>query len=1073
MNASTRKKVLYGAGGAVGLLVVAAIAAPLVYDVNSFKPMIAAEVKKATGRDLKLDGAMSFSLLPTPSVSLSNVMFYNVAGAKNPNMVEIKSVTVKPSLLGLLVGNVEVSEVTLVEPKIVLEINAEGKPNWEFAPSVAEAKPAAPKPSSPKPISLGRLKIDNGTLIFSDSKAGLSLVAEKANFTASVGSPEGPFSLNGAADLNGAPLKVDLAVSGKGASGHTMDFAFQAGGGNITYKGTLSELGPNARLVGTAKVSAESLANFASVVIGLTGDTPPPPSPLLAGKFTFEGNIDVSQAAVAAKDFKLALGQDSGSGSVAVTLKPAINVDAKLNVPKLDLDKWLTATAKAPVVSVTQKPPAQGPAAVAPSPAAAATSALPANLTVKSSIEIGEATYNKQPIKNIAVELDIKNGAVAVPRLTATAPGDLVLNAKSTMTGDRVAGEFTINAPKLRDTLKWLEVDTASLPANKLGKLSVRGKMASNAGSIAVTETVYELDDIKGTGGVTITLGAPLRIVAQVDLDTVDVDAYMPKPAAGQKPAAASAAAPPQMQSAGGPSIGLKAKVNKLIYNKETIGGVDVDVALQGTTLRLNDVKVANLAGARFALRGTVASYASALPQPDIAFNFEAPDASRVAKMVGAAAPDNLKQVSASGGIAGNIEALNLKDLVVNAMGYSVRATGQLALPGAAKGAPTSATYKGSVAVNGQTLEGTVQARLSGRPSIDADLKSPSFDVDKITGGPAPAPARGQPAAAAGGNKPIDTAAMKSLDASIKFQAGTLVMAPLRIANADLAVTLKDGLLTVSHVKGALYGGALSLSGTVDGRQPALAFDFKGDANNIYLGEMMRGMSGSNQFGSTVKVTIDGKLNATGITIKGAGSTPDQIKGSLSGGTNLSGHVYAGADKALTTIGSAATGAVGGVIDNTLGNVLGAVGQKGGVGVGNILNAISLVLNRFVNRDNPISGRIDIAGGVVSDKGLAVQGDRCTANVSTRTNIAQSNTDTTVNFVISEDTSAPYLISTIRGPTSHLSYNVTRGSAKDPPGMINTLTSPITGGGGSGQGGGQQPSTSPIPLPRIPNIFGR
>ena len=88
--------------------------------------------------------------------------------------------------------------MTLVEPKIVLEINAEGKPNWEFTPSVAEARPAARKPSSPRPLSLGRLTIENGTLIFSDSKAGLSVVAEKANFSASVGSIDGPYSLAGA-----------------------------------------------------------------------------------------------------------------------------------------------------------------------------------------------------------------------------------------------------------------------------------------------------------------------------------------------------------------------------------------------------------------------------------------------------------------------------------------------------------------------------------------------------------------------------------------------------------------------------------------------------------------------------------------------------------------------------------------------------------------------------------------------------------------------------------------------------------------------------------------------------------
>ena len=85
-------------------------------------------------------------------------------------MVEVKSVTVKPSLAALLTGNLALSEVTLVEPTIVLEIDAAGKPNWDFTPSIAEARPAGPKPDSPRPLSVGRLAIEDGTLIFRDSK---------------------------------------------------------------------------------------------------------------------------------------------------------------------------------------------------------------------------------------------------------------------------------------------------------------------------------------------------------------------------------------------------------------------------------------------------------------------------------------------------------------------------------------------------------------------------------------------------------------------------------------------------------------------------------------------------------------------------------------------------------------------------------------------------------------------------------------------------------------------------------------------------------------------------------------
>lgn len=1068
MTPTTRKRLLIGGGGIVALLVAALVALPALIDVNSYKPLIVSQVKTATGRDLVIDGPISLSLLPTPTVSVTGVKFFNAPGSKNANMVEVKSVTVQPSLLALLGGSIEVSEVTLVDPKIVLEINAEGKPNWEFTPSVAEAKPAAAKPSTPRPLSLGRLTIDNGTLIFSDSKAGLSVVADKANFTASVGSIDGPYSLAGDASINGAPLRLDLAVGARGSKGHTADLALQAGGGKLGFKGTLSELGAAAKVSGVASASAESLTTFVGTLVKLAGQPEPALPPILAGKFSFDGGIDVSQTAFAARDFKMALGQDSGSGSLSVALKPKLAVEGKIAVPKLDLDRWLAA--------LQQSAPAATPAAPAAAPAsapAAASQSYLGDLTAKLAFDLGEVIYNKQPVRNVVVEIDARGGAVAVPKLTATLPGDMVLQAQSTLTGDParpgVTGQFSLVGPKLRETLTWLAVDLSAVPPSKLQKLSLRGRMSSTGGNVQVSDAVFELDELKGSGGVTVTFTVPLSIVTSVSLDTLDLDSFLVPVAAQQKPAAASgASAPPSGPVVPGPSVGLKAKVARLIYNKETIQGVDVDVALQGSTLRLNDVKVSNLGGARLAVRGTVANYSAPQPRADIAFNFEAPDMSRVLKVAGTTAPGDLGAVSASGGVAGTVEQLTLRDLNVNAMGQSVKATGTLAMPGASRGAPHSASYKGNLVLNGQALDGSIDARLTGRTTINADLRASVLDLDRIGGsGGAPArpAARGQAA-----SKPIDTAPLRSIDGSLKLVAGTLVNSPLRIGNADLSASLKDGILTVQHFKGSLYGGSLALAGTVNATRPALSFDFKGDANNIILGEMLRSTSGSNEFGSAVKVTVDGKLNANGITVRGGGTTSDQIRASMAGGAQLGGHIFIGADRALQMLGSMAAGAASTVIDQTLGNVLGAVGQRG-MSPTSMLNAISLVLNRFVNHDSPIGGQIDIAGGVLTDKGLTVQGNRATARISTRTNLGASTTDTTVNFYIAEDGSAPYLITTARGSMSSPSLNVSRGSAKDPPGMASTLP------------GAQQlqqleqilpgQPRSLIPNIPIPNIFGR
>ena len=187
---------------------------------------------------------------------------------------------------------------------------------------------------------------------------------------------------------------------------------------------------------------------------------------LLANKFSFDGGIDISQTQFAARDFKMALAGDNGSGSIAVTLKPALAVEAKLVLPKIDLDRALAELA------VPSAPPA-APAKPAPPTApttSGGTSVLDA-LTAKVSIEAAEVIYNKQPVRNVAIELDAKGGTVAVPKLAATLPGDMVLQARSTMSGDparpTVTGDFSLVGPSCaRRSTGWRSTSRRCRPTS-------------------------------------------------------------------------------------------------------------------------------------------------------------------------------------------------------------------------------------------------------------------------------------------------------------------------------------------------------------------------------------------------------------------------------------------------------------------------------------------------------------------------------------------------------------------------------------------------------------------------------
>jgi uncharacterized protein involved in outer membrane biogenesis len=1045
------------AAGLVGLLAIALLAIPSIVDVNAYKPEILAQLTQATGRDVTIDGPIRLALLPVPRVTLAGLHVPNVAGAASADMVEAKSVVVWLSLRGLLTGEVRPADVLLTEPRIVLQVDASGQPNWQF-------------PSTPghRNIPLPRVVIENGTVTFTDIPSALAIVATNVAVSASAESLDGPLALAGGATVNDVPMTIDLAAGAKGANdgseGHAISLSLQAAGGALSFAGTASELGPKARLSGRTSASADNLVAFARALVAMAGLPQPRLPPLLAGKFRFDGSLELSATAVAARDFTLALGDDSGTGSFAAALTPGLTVEAKFAAPRLDLDRWLAALALPDALK-------EAPAPATPGAATTSATAPPdaswlAGLTGNLALDVDEVIYRGKAVRKLGLALQAKNGLVAVPIFTATLPGDLAVQAASTLSGDAarpsVSGTFSLQGQKLRETLSWLELDVSSVPADKLNRLSMKGGMGSSVGTVTVSDAAFELDDLVGSGGILVTFGVPLSVVTHIDLAKVDLDPYLPPADNAPMGFRLPVDKVTPILALLGPSIGLKLKVGQVDWKGEAITGVELDVARAAGTLNLNRLAIANLAGAQASLRAAIANYWTKEPKGNVAFEFRAPDIDRVLKLVGQP-PSGVGPLSMSGGASGSWEKLAVKDFALDAMGWQVLANGVLAAPEAKVGGEIKrASWKGNVQVNRQAIETMIDVDLSGaKPVIDADLRTGLLDFSGLT-----ARQRGAARAASSpDSEPIGTP-LRSVDGTLKVSAASVGGGPVPLDKAEIAATLKDGVLTVSRFTGGFDGGTIALSGVIDGSKPSLSFDLKGEAMGIDIAQVLRRQSGSNEVGSLIRITLDGRVDATGIALRGAGTTVAELRSSLAGGAELMGHIQARADRFLALLGSAATGAVGGAIDLTLGNIMSALGERGGVGVGNLLNAISLVLYRYVNNDNVLAGHIDVANGLATDRNLTLRGNGVTAGIATRTDLARGTTDTTINFVLAEVPSASYLIITARGPIAAPAFSAARGPAPDPPGVFDKLP--------------RLPSvTLPsiplphVPLPHIPNPFGR
>ena len=159
------------AGGIVLLLLLGVAIAVWAVDPNEFVGPLQARIKAATGRDVTIGGGVELKLGLEPRLVAKDVRVGNAPWAGTPDMVTAKSVEVEVALLPLLRRRFELLRFNLVEPRIALETNAQGRGNWELTATPGAAG-APGTDSGSTTLSIGNLAITRGELTYRDGATG-------------------------------------------------------------------------------------------------------------------------------------------------------------------------------------------------------------------------------------------------------------------------------------------------------------------------------------------------------------------------------------------------------------------------------------------------------------------------------------------------------------------------------------------------------------------------------------------------------------------------------------------------------------------------------------------------------------------------------------------------------------------------------------------------------------------------------------------------------------------------------------------------------------------------------------
>jgi uncharacterized protein involved in outer membrane biogenesis len=792
------RKILFGIVGVLVVLAAGALVAPSFIDWNAYKGQIAEAARDATGRTLVIDGDIGAALLPMPALSVANARLGNARGAKAPDMVAFKSLSVRVAPWPLLKGEVQVQAVILVDPVIELERLADGSGNWEFRPPAAKTAPGAAQPATgggaAPAVRVDRVEIRNGRVVYRDAKAGTLETVERLNAELGAESLSGPFT--GRADFvtHAAPLAVEFSVGGIAGQPIPVTLALDLGGGKAKagFTGTVSALGPNAKITGKLKSESGNLA-AALAPLGVAS------TPFLARPLALEAQIDASAAQAAIKDMRVALGEIGATGAVTATLSERPRIEAVVNVGAVNLDRLMAAagTPGAPVaVAAPGKAGAPG--------ATGAGFALPTNIAARLDLSVAAVTFQDGTAQQGKLLANLADGVLTIERLGALLPGNTDAKVTGRLSAARGEPQFTgrvdVASDNARAVLAWLKADTAGVPANRLRQLRLGAAVNYGGPSVGLSGIDLRLDDTRMTGSLSYGLGPKPVFGVDLAVDTFNLDAYLPQTAAAAAKAPAAAQPAPRPAAGGGgtlPDGDVRIKIAQLTWAGRPIKGIDVDGALRSGGLELKRAAIGDFAGISASAAGRIEGLTGA-PRVDLRLSGEGKDLAQIARGLGVdyrPAATNLGGFRLAAAVKGDASAVQIANLKGNIGPASIEGEAGLRLD---KGKPH------------------LTARLAASEVL-VDLFLPAAAAAAGAGAPRTPAANARPAAAAErwSREKIDLGYLHALDADVTLAARGIQFADYSFKEPQVVLALANGALEVKKLSGRLFGGAVELKARV------------------------------------------------------------------------------------------------------------------------------------------------------------------------------------------------------------------------------------------------------------------
>lgn len=507
-------KIILGiVGGVIALVLVALVAAVLMFDPNSFRGKLSAEIKDRYHRDLAV-GDIKLGIFPWLHVKISNVNVSNGEGFSKEPFAQVGELELGVALLPLLKERkVEATAITLTDLTLNLEKDDKGGSNWaDFTKAddkKDEDKDEKDKSNSIelKNVNISGIDLKNITLHYSDAQSGKHYAVDHLNFKTGALKVGEPFDVESSLALTSkspealVDLKLKTTVLANfdaktySLSNLKLNADLSGGvvpGGKQTVQltgGAFFDQGKGTFLLSKAELQAAGIIVNTNITgTGITGDTPRLSGPIKIKPFSprdVMSKLGMKPMVTADKDvlgsmslnaqymgtFKsasltgltLVLDQTNIMGSLNVSDFASKAIGFTLKADKLDADRYLAPKPDKTAAAATKDSPADA----AAKKAALNATKIPADalnaLNVNGTLDIGTFKVSGVNMSSVHVGLSGAPGSAKQQELSAN------------LYGGSIKANTRVNGKSYAVTTKLQGLNAAPFLKDLTGKDSVSG----------------------------------------------------------------------------------------------------------------------------------------------------------------------------------------------------------------------------------------------------------------------------------------------------------------------------------------------------------------------------------------------------------------------------------------------------------------------------------------------------------------------------------------------------------------------------------------------------------------------